>query len=735
MTKKHKAKAKGNQPKPHMRKSFRDTPSRDSSGPPTPFFTLRDEVRNTDRHSSIWAPSVELRKKPVMFVSAGTIQPLEEPVTYQKEKDEADRNADTTLDTNEGAMAQLKIESPQNSSVDLDVNMESAHHPVAVESTDHVSVELVDRADTSDLFVVDCVGDDSLKPAGPSPIFRDAPLDRMSDSEGEVILFKGRRDPVVVHDDLVAPAHSHDTPMASESISLPLPVVDRVSATTGLDRTKAVSTFDQSSPRAKKKSLKAGRRHRAGKSSWSTRNPHQHMHDDDGIDEEVYLDYLANISGGEELLALRKGVDDDDEWTSSAMDETEQDQHGENITSVNSTETGKANLAIENNKNLGRPDVIEDHNDDYDDDDDVDDDDDDGTSDPGDDSDLESDLEYTAQERWEDEADLRQRQIDALTDEEIARILAKQEDLGMGSDEIILLDDAGFGDVSRAQKKAGRKNGHFPSASVMADVLEQDPYGGFDVMDFERPSLRKNTKGNKGRKSVGPLPEELIDLSDSDLIDGLQSAWANDREKKAARKAEREELRAQGLLGRKNKFKADLAIKFCDGMSLNDVRSELEEFLFNTANTTKAFPPMEKRERKLLHEIAHVFELTSNSRGNGKNRFTVLSKRARTPAWDEARWERVLRISTRGFLRGAGKESSGRGTPRAGRGGGFSKSAVSYANGEVVGAAAPEIAATSFGHQLMLKMGWEKGQALGKGGEGMLVPVEARIKSGRGGLG
>ena len=178
-------------------------------------------------------------------------------------------------------------------------------------------------------------------------------------------------------------------------------------------------------------------------------------------------------------------------------------------------------------------------------------------------------------------------------------------------------------------------------------------------------------------------------------------------------------------------------MKFSDGMSLDDLRETLDDFLSAPGDTQKAFPPMEKGERKLLHEIAHVFDLTSVSRGAGKSRFTVLSKRARTPTYlDERRWARATALSNRSFFKAAGKGRSGTGTPaRAGRGGGFSKAAVGYANGDVVGAAAPEIADTSFGHKLMLKMGWEKGMALGKGGEGMLVPVEARVKSGRGGLG
>ncbi|KAF2155155.1 hypothetical protein K461DRAFT_276343 [Myriangium duriaei CBS 260.36] len=792
MAKNHKA--KGNQQKPHKRKSLRGNFSRESSGPPTPHFSLRDEVLNTERHHSHWSPSSQLRHQAISFVSAGCIQPLEEPKVDQPPNlsaKAADDAVENDLEGNEGALAQMNIQSPMDASPSPEINItmdmdtpqssvtpaqqsarQSAqrHASMSPNTAAHsagpdMTISLEGPvADSVDFFVVDSVGDKSLKPKvdAPPPVARDVSPSLPSDSEDDVILFRGRREPVVVRDDPMVALETRSKP-ASKPLKAPIP-----------DTTPSRTS--------KRRNSKTHKRSRPGKLANSRKAKHQIPHDDDDeIDEEVYLDYIANMSGDEELFKMQRGMTDD-EWASSVFDESEvigqvefaySDTEHEKVAddsqrvvkeSARHEPSGSPNDPSKSVEGFLQRDLLDIMRDgtrgvDWEEessDGDGDEVDDDGTSDPGDDSDLESDLEYTAQERWEDETDLRQRQIDALTDEEIARILAKQEDLGMGSDEILLLDDSGFGDLSRAQAgldailadpahpnrrkpKKGKRSDHFPSASLMADVLEQDPYGGFDVMDFDRPSLRNNTKGQKGRKSAGPMPEELLDLSDSDLIDDLQSAWANDRAKKAAKKAEREELRSQGLLGRANKFKQpNLAIKFSDGMSLDELRGELEMFLADPGMSSKAFPPMDKKERKLLHEIAHVLELTSTSRGSGKNRFTVLSKRARTPGWDEMRWDRVQRIASRGFLRGSGKGKAGRGTgppARAGRGGGFSKAATGYMNGEVVGAAAPEIAATSFGHKLMLKMGWEKGMALGKGGEGMLVPVEARVKSGRGGLG
>ena len=53
----------------------------------------------------------------------------------------------------------------------------------------------------------------------------------------------------------------------------------------------------------------------------------------------------------------------------------------------------------------------------------------------------------------------------------------------------------------------------------------------------------------------------------------------------------------------------------------------------------------------------------------------------------------------------------------------------------VVGGGAAELGRDNFGHRLMEKMGWSKGQALGKEGEGMLTPVAQVMRTGRSGLG
>lgn len=188
----------------------------------------------------------------------------------------------------------------------------------------------------------------------------------------------------------------------------------------------------------------------------------------------------------------------------------------------------------------------------------------------------------------EDERDLEERRLARMTDEQIARLLAKQEELGLGSDSLMLFtgtdidEDEGVPQLDGATTgarqitpKARRKPGSrgtqasFPSATAFAAVLDQDPYNGFDVMDHERPSLRKIPKGRRGK-----LP---IELSDSEFEQSMNMAWENDRSKKKARKQEREEQRAQGLLGKKGKL--DMKAKYSEGMTLEQVKKEIKDFL------------------------------------------------------------------------------------------------------------------------------------------------------------
>ena len=186
-----------------------------------------------------------------------------------------------------------------------------------------------------------------------------------------------------------------------------------------------------------------------------------------------------------------------------------------------------------------------------------------------------------------DEQDLLDRHRERATDEYMARLLSKQEELGLSSHELLLYDGVEQvpplaaamrkpdGETSSCkidnlhEKGKHRSRYEFPSASLIVDVLDQDPYGGFDIVDRDRPGIRSMVKGRGGKFH--------LELSDSELEQKLQSQWKRDRNNKKIRKEERESLRAQGLVGKKGKAKSK--VKHPTDTSLADVKDQIVEFL------------------------------------------------------------------------------------------------------------------------------------------------------------
>ncbi|KAL8647466.1 MAG: hypothetical protein Q9226_006413 [Calogaya cf. arnoldii] len=357
-----------------------------------------------------------------------------------------------------------------------------------------------------------------------------------------------------------------------------------------------------------------------------------------------------------------------------------------------------------------------------------------------DDAQLSADLREDL-ESMEDEHDLLERRQARMTDETIARLLRKQEELGLGSHELLLFDGAEESDedeedlspaayipLKKARAKKGRQSHNdFASASLFAAELESDPYGDFDVMDHDRLSLRKKPKGRRGAPT--------FDLSDVELEAYLQSAWEKDRTKKKIRKKEREELRVQGLLGKNGQ--PDINTKYKEGITLYQVREEIINFM-TSGRQSLALPSMAHKDRKTVHEMANVIKLKSMSNGEGKSRYPVLYKTARTSQFDETTMSSMMKIlNSKRFL----PRMNPKGTEKAAaikraRGNAGKTAGVSYQDGEVVGAAAPEIGLENRGRAMLEKMGWSKGTALGAlNNKGMLQPVTHIVKTTKAGLG
>lgn len=148
---------------------------------------------------------------------------------------------------------------------------------------------------------------------------------------------------------------------------------------------------------------------------------------------------------------------------------------------------------------------------------------------------------------------------------------------------------------------------------------------------------------------------------------------------------------------------------------------------------------MGPRERKIVHEIANTLGMKSKSSGSGRSRFPVLHRTPRTVIYDEnaiksveAQMSRKQSLVRRG--RGLGKGSSS--TMRRARDRGFNNAAVSYRDGEIVGAAAPELGQENKGRAMLEKMGWSTGTALGAlNNKGIMQPLAHVVKTTKAGLG
>lgn len=187
-----------------------------------------------------------------------------------------------------------------------------------------------------------------------------------------------------------------------------------------------------------------------------------------------------------------------------------------------------------------------------------------------------------------------------MDDAQLARLLAKQEELGLGANEHILFDGDSMRGISggkvgdrdfttdpstkktsshmRASKKGPRAvNGSYPSAEAVADAFERLDMSGWG----------------------GSRNGFEFNLSDSELEAQLRTSWQKDRQRKKEKKRAREELRAQGPLGKTAKPN-DPRVKYPDGMHLDDIKSEFHGFLNGSENRQVCFRGKGQRNRSIL---------------------------------------------------------------------------------------------------------------------------------------
>lgn len=331
-----------------------------------------------------------------------------------------------------------------------------------------------------------------------------------------------------------------------------------------------------------------------------------------------------------------------------------------------------------------------------------------------------------------------------MTDEALARLLARQEELGLDDEEMMLLAGSGLGVVSSSRHKssdrrkeniafkAGRPaktggRGPAPSAREVADAFDD-----LDLMDWGRHNPPRKPKSKRGQPT--------FDISDSELEETLQATWKADRLRKKDKKQQREELRAQGLLG-KNVDPTDPRVKYQTGMTLDQIKEEMRIFLCS-ADETLTLPPMDSNARKIIHELANKFNIKSKSAGHGETRRPSLYRTKRTLKYSEPSFEQVFARAGRRYFprldqKGKAPRGGGGGAGGMGRSGrGINHAAFTLKDGEVVGGSAPELDQANKGRAMLEKMGWSTGMALGsQDNKGILQPLASVVKRTKAGLG
>ena len=490
---------------------------------------MRDEARNTaSHHSSLgWqSGDAKLRQRPVTFVSAGVVDPLNDdqpPEAPSKPGMIEDSQVDAMDPVGDPDRVARRIDVPGVETTIETVEQEAiVIEPQVQESAVKTSDQPSEAQGiaTADLFFFD-LGDDQpmIDPSIPPPKI---PSPRSSfggsDSSEEVILFRGR-----AGNSRAAAQRNGFTSSGATASPSTMPV--------GHGDGNIAATSNNPESRDMERPTQVAQ-NRPGSKHGGSRVPNHRKEDEE---DEILADYIANMA-----------ENPDDDFISSLLQAstTYRDLGGDhdalNLGSGDETSPkGDDLLDAEGAGSVGS-----------------------GTSDDEGDG--------LAMESGDEDMDAD------MDDEELARLLAKQEELGMGSDDLLLFTS------SFAQTGSRKSHGKRPVNSASGRVLRgpasatqvADAFDNLDLADWSHLTGQTPKRRSKQPPS--------FNVSDSEIEAALKTAWQRDRERKKDRKLEREALRSEGLLG-KNVNPDDLRIKYPSGMKLDDIKLELTSFLLSSA--------------------------------------------------------------------------------------------------------------------------------------------------------
>lgn len=177
--------------------------------------------------------------------------------------------------------------------------------------------------------------------------------------------------------------------------------------------------------------------------------------------------------------------------------------------------------------------------------------------------------------------------------------------------------------------------------------------------------------------------------------------------------------------------------------NMDELDEQIRMFLADRGKSTLTLQAMDKFARAEVHQLAAAYNLKSQSKGKGDNRFPTLIKTSRSGVNVNDRKVRRILLSNSGarFGNDAGRSDFKNKNKRLGKGArrmvgqdGGGAPAPRNREGEMVGYGADKIGADNIGHRLLAAMGWSEGMGIGHSG-GMANPVAATVKITKGGLG
>lgn len=243
-----------------------------------------------------------------------------------------------------------------------------------------------------------------------------------------------------------------------------------------------------------------------------------------------------------------------------------------------------------------------------------------------------------------------------------------------------------------------------------------------DIDPYITQSVRYKGKGKKKR----PILEDRID--DINLINDLTEQFNNRRLSKNDKKQLKRQNKRNGAI---LSNLTDLTHKYPFAMDVNDINSEIIDFLEDLKRVALTFPSLGNLGNLEVMRHCSFYNTKSRVMGTNNKKYVVAIKTKKTHRLGQV-FTRLPKVTTasqttvRVFERIDVKLGRAKKTATGGYG---------HAEGAKVGKDAPAIDENNIGKQLLMKLGWSNGEGLGAAhNKGISEPLVATFKRSKQGL-